>query len=307
MDASLQFLDELKLNFSLGGLVILNITLAFIMFGVALDVNLKDFRNIFTHPKSFITGLVSQFILLPGITFILVMILKVTPSVALGMLLVACCPGGNISNFITMLAKGNTALSVTLTGTATLGAIFITPLNFALWGNLYKQASSIIIPIEVDPWTMLRTVTIILGLPLGAGMLFKNYFPDLAQRIIKPFKVISILVFAGIVIVMFSMNYDYFIQFIHLIIFIVFIHNLLALSTGFSAASVMRIPLKDKRTITIETGIQNSGLALVLIFNPHLFDGLGGMAFVAAWWGIWHILAGLLIAYFFSRFTNPEG
>jgi len=153
---------------------------------------------------------------------------------------------------------------------------------------------------------MLRTVIILLGIPVVLGIGFANRFPLITQKIMKPFRTISLLLFLGFIVAAFSSNFGYFLKYIHLIILIVFIHNLLALLTGFSIATFGRVPRKDRRTLSIETGIQNSGIALVLIFNPRLFDGLGGMAFIAAWWGIWHILSGLLIAYFWSKKPLPE-
>jgi BASS family bile acid:Na+ symporter len=217
------------------------------------------------------------------------------------MLLVSVCPGGNISNFISHLAKGNTALSVTLTALATVASLFLTPLNFAFWGNLYEKTSQIIMPIEINTWHMLRTVFILLGIPLVAGVSFARKFPKITQRITRPIKTLSILIFAGFVVVAFANNFNYFLKYIHLIILIVLAHNALALLTGFTVGTVFKIPRVDRRSITIETGIQNSGLALVLIFNPNLFDGLGGMAFIAAWWGIWHLIAGVGIASLWSR------
>ncbi len=301
MADALQVLDDIRLNFSPGGLLILNITLAFIMFGVALEVDVQSFKNIIKKPKSAIIGFFSQFFLLPALTFLLILAIKPSASVALGMILVACCPGGNISNFISLLARGNAALSVTLTAIATLGAIFLTPVNFAFWGSMYERASHIIIPIEVNPWHMLRTVFILLGIPLVLGMFFSKYFPKVTQKIIKPIKIFSILIFTGFIVVAFANNFEYFIKYIHLIFIIVLIHNALALATGFSISSLFKVSREDRRSISIETGIQNSGLALVLIFNPNLFDGLGGMAYIAAWWGIWHIISGLLIAGILSK------
>ncbi|MCF8336157.1 MAG: bile acid:sodium symporter family protein [Bacteroidales bacterium] len=300
MEQALQVLDEVRLNFSPSGLLILNISLAFIMFGVALEVNVENFKKILRYPKSAIIGFFSQFLILPALTFLLVVLIRPTPSVALGMLLVASCPGGNISNFISHLARGNTALSVTLTGFATVGSIFLTPLNFAFWGGLYEKASNLIMPIEIDPWHMLQTVVILLGIPMMLGVLFARKFPETTSRIIRPIKIMSIFIFAGFVIVAFSNNFSYFLQYIHLIFLIVLAHNALALLAGFSISTVFKLPRIDRRSVTIETGIQNSGLALVLIFNPNLFGGLGGMAFIAAWWGIWHIVAGLVIAGFWS-------
>src|SRR6056297_183145 len=301
MADALQVLDDINLNFSQGGLFILNLTLAFIMFGVALEIDVESFKKIIKKPKSAIIGFFSQFLLLPALTFLLILIIKPSASVALGMLLVASCPGGNISNFISLLARGNAALSVTLTAIATLGAIFLTPINFAFWGSMYEKASHIIIPIEIDPWHMLRTVFILLGIPLVVGMLFSRYYPKVTKRIIKPIKIISILIFTAFIVIAFANNFEYFLKYIHLIFIIVLIHNALALLTGFSISSLFKVPRADRRSISIETGIQNSGLALVLIFNPNLFDGLGGMAYIAAWWGIWHIISGLLIAGILSK------
>jgi BASS family bile acid:Na+ symporter len=297
----LEFLDWIRLNFSKGGLLFMNITIAFIMFGVALEIKVQHFKDVLVKPKSAIIGVVSQFIALPALTFLLVLIIKPSPSVAMGMILVAACPGGNVSNFISSLAKGNVELSVSLTAIATLSAIFMTPLNFALWGGLYSGTADMVIPIKIDAWEMMKTVLILLGIPIVLGIFFSSKFPVTAKKIVKPFKIFSILIFSSYIIGALASNFNFFLAYIHLIILIVFIHNLLALVTGFSLSTLFRVPNADRRSLTIETGIQNSGLALVLIFNPNLFDGLGGMAFVAAWWGIWHILAGLAIAFYWSR------
>ncbi len=297
----MEILDWIRLNFSKGGLLFMNITLAFIMFGVALEIKLKHFKEIIRKPKSAIIGVVSQFIALPALTFLLVIILKPTPSVALGMILVAACPGGNISNFISSLSKANIELSVSLTAFATLSAIILTPLNFAFWGNLYSGTADMVVPIKIDVWEMMQTVFILLGIPIVLGTWFAHKFPVITSKIIKPLKWFSLVAFMGFILAAFASNFQFFLDYIHFILLIVFVHNLLALTTGFSLATLFGLPKVDRRTLTIETGIQNSGLGLVLIFNPNLFDGLGGMAFIAAWWGIWHIISGLLVASFWSR------
>jgi len=301
MNNSLKVLDTIELNFSPTGLLILNIALAIIMFGVALEIDVSNFKQIIKKPKSAILGFLSQFLLLPAITFLFILVINPTPSVALGMLLVSVCPGGNISNFISHLAKGNTALSVTLTAIATIASLFLTPLNFAFWGNLYEKTSELIMPIDINTWHMIRTVFILLGIPLVTGILFARKFPRITAKITKPIKMISILIFAGFVVAAFANNFNYFLKYIHLIILIVLAHNAIALLTGFTVGSLFKVPRVDRRSLTIETGIQNSGLALVLIFNPNLFDGLGGMAFIAAWWGVWHLIAGVGIASLWSR------
>jgi BASS family bile acid:Na+ symporter len=226
------------------------------------------------------------------------------------MLLVASCPGGNISNFISSLAKGNSALSVSLTAIATIAAIFMTPFNFAFWGGLYTNyvshvdAGSLLRPLEIDPVQMFQTVFILLGIPLVIGMWFNHRFPGITSKLVRPLKGLSIIFFIAIVVLAFRNNFDYFIEHIKYIFIIVLLHNAIALSSGYLFASVFKVKRRDRRALTIETGIQNSGLGLVLIFNPKIFPEtmeVGGMAYVAAWWGIWHILAGLSIAGFWSK------
>ncbi|MEZ4999276.1 MAG: bile acid:sodium symporter family protein [Bacteroidales bacterium] len=306
MYEALKSMDTVSLRFSQDGLLILNLTLALIMFGVALGIKVEHFTRLVKDPRSVIVGYLSQFLLLPAVTFILVVLLRnvITPTVAMGMILVASCPGGNISNFMSSLSKGNAALSVSLTALATLSAIFMTPLNFALWGGLFLEVyqytgHELLQPLRIAPIEMFKTVFVILGIPLVIGMLVANYFPRFTKAIIKPMKIFSILAFFGMVIILFKSNYDFFLQFIKYIFVIVLAHNVLALTTGFTFATITKRTPYDRRAITIETGIQNSGLGLVLLFNPNIFPPemmIGGMAVVTAWWGVWHIISGLALS-----------
>ena len=314
MDA-FQALDHVRLNFSPASLTTLNLTLAFVMFGVALDIKVSHFKDIFYKPKAVLIGVFSQFFALPFLTFLLVILLRnyISPTIGLGMILVAACPGGNISNFISSLAKGNVALSVSLTAIATLAAVFMTPLNFSVWGKLYtgilarSSAEQLVRPLDIDFWQMFQTVFIILGIPLILGLIINHKWPAFTQKIIKPIKKLSILAFAAIVVFAFAKNFDHFMAYVKYVFILVLIHNALALTTGFSLAKVFKLPFKERKTLAIETGIQNSGLALVLIFNPKIFPTeleLGGMAIIAAWWGIWHIVAGMSLAAIWSKSEN---
>lgn len=301
MPEAIDVIDSIRLNFSPNSLLFMNITLAFVMFGVALEIKVEHFKNILKKPKPAIVGFISQFFLLPAMTFLLLLIIKPSPSIALGMILVAACPGGNISNFISLLAKGNASLSVSLTAIATLTAIFLTPLNFALWGGMYSAASQLILPVKIDPLIMLKTVIILLGIPLITGLLFASKFPNTTKKITKPIKIFSIIIFLGFVSVALIANFNHFLKYIHLIVLLVLAHNALAFLSGFGISKLFKLSEINTRSVTIETGIQNSGLALILIFNPKLFNGMGGMAFIAAWWGIWHIIAGLSLAAIWSK------
>ncbi len=303
---ALQAMDPATLNFSEGGLFILNITISIIMFGVALEIKLGHFRELIKRPKPVLTGVISQFLLLPFITFLLILAFwkNLTVGVAMGMILVASCPGGNVSNFISTLAKGNPALSVSLTAIATMSAIFMTPLNFMIWGSLYAtigpwSENELLQQLRIDPMAMFKIVFILLAIPIVLGMLTNHYFPRFTEKVKKPIRYFSIVFFLGMLVIMFANNYDHFLRFIAWILLIVLLHNALAISTGFTFASLMKLNRQNRKTIAIETGIQNSALGLVLIFNPAIFPqhlALGGMAVVTAWWGIWHILAGLSIA-----------
>jgi bile acid:Na+ symporter, BASS family len=308
MYEALAGIDNIRLNFSEGGLLYMNITLACIMFGVAMEIRIDNFRKIFEYPKSAILGIISQFIILPALTFALVVMLNPPPSIAMGMILIAACPGGNVSNFISALAKANIALSVGLTAFATLSATFFTPFNFAFWGGMYvryyQKAGHLNIPIHIDFLEMAKTVFILLGLPLIAGMWFAHKFPKFSERNMKRIKITSLVLYLSFIAGALVANIGHFTAVIFPIGLIVLLLNVQTLSTGYIVGTVARVPIADRRTLSIETGIQNSGLALILIFN--IFNANGGMAFMAAWWGIWQMLSGLLVAFVLSRIKIPE-
>jgi len=288
-------IDSIAINFNETGILFMNITLAFIMFGISLDLSIENFKIVITSPKKVLTGMFSQLILLPALTFLIIIIMKPAPSLALGMILVASCPGGNISNFISSLAKSNVELSIILTIISSTIAIFFTPLNLAFYGNLYEPTQAILKEIDISWLQVVKTISLIIIIPIIVGYFFKNQFPKLAYKLAKPMKIISMSLFLTIVFGALALNYQNFITVIGSIFFLVLIHNLTALLSGYLSGHAMGLPFKDKKTLTIETGIQNSGLGLLLIFS--FFDGLGGMALITAWWGIWHIISGFTIAY----------
>ena len=300
MFESLSAIDDIRLNFSDGGLLYMNITLACIMFGVALEIKIENFRQLLLNPKSALLGVFSQFLLLPALTFSLVILLNPPPSVAMGMILISACPGGNISNFISALAKANIELSVSLTAFATLAASFLTPLNFAFWGgryvNYYSRGGELNIPIQIDFLEMARIVFILLGLPLVLGVLFAHYFPKITKRHLRSVKIASIFLYLTFIFGALYANLEHIPGYILPIGVIVLFLNSQTLFTGYLVGTIARTSIPDRRTLSIETGIQNSGLALVLIFNPKLFNANGGMAFMAAWWGIWQMISGIGIA-----------
>lgn len=296
-------IDDIQINFNSDNLWVVNLTLSLIMFGVALDIKMSDFTNLLKSPKPVIVGIISQFLLIPFVTFLMILIIEPYPSVALGMVMVAACPGGNISNFMTKLAGGNAALSVSLTAFASIAALVMTPLNFAIWGSFYEPTSEILTRVKVAPSEVARFVLLILGIPLVLGMFIKHYRPQFASRASRFLKPVSILIFLAFVAGAFYNNLDIFLEHIHYVFILVISHNGILLLVGFYFARWNKLTYLNQKTLSIETGIQNSGLGLLLVFS--FFSGLGGMALFVAFWAIWDIVSGLLIAFFWSDKSKP--
>lgn len=300
MDAAA--IDQIRLNFNPQDLFLLNVVIGLMMFGMSLDLKLEDFKRIVISPKAPLIGLMAQFILLPAFSFLLTLVIRPIPSMALGMLLVAACPGGNLSNILTYLSKGNAAISVSMTAVSTAAAVLMTPFNLALWGSLNPYTAPILKEVHLSPMDVMTTIVLILGIPMALGMTVSRIFPALVERVRGPFKVLSILIFCGFVALALSKNWDIFLQVIGLVMLGVFIQNAMALGLGYGSGRLFKLADRDVRAVTIEVGIQNSALGLILVFD--FFQGLGGMAIIAAWWGIWHILSGLSVALTWSR-RNP--
>lgn len=288
---------DIALAFSPASLRVLNLCLAFIMFGVALNMKTAQFQAVLAHPGSLFTGLVSQLVVLPAVTFLLVLLLKPAPGIALGMFLVAACPGGNVSNYFSLVGRANAALSVSLTAITTLTCAVSTPFLFQFWGSLYGPTGALLQRIDIAFLDVLLQILLVLTVPVTLGLLTARFLPDLTRRIARPFGHISFLILLGFILAAFLANARQFLDYIHLVFGLVFLHNAGALASGYGLARVLGRPVPDRRSIAIETGIQNSGLGLVLIFT--FFGGYGEMALVAAWWGIWHILAGAAVGRYF--------
>ena len=317
MKEHLQYLDALNINLGAGEMFIVNIILAFVMFGVALGIKPQTFKDVFRNPKSVIMGISLQWVALPAVTFLVAILLNpvITPMVAIGMLLVASCPGGNISNFISSLSKGNIELSVSMTAISTAFAPLVTPFNFWFWGTLYCKYASVhndIPTLNIPFMDMLHQILLILGVPIVLGMIVSRYLPNLSQKLKKPTSILSILLFIGMVIVSLTQvltaleqRWAVYAGILSALV-VVIIHNASALGAGFYGATLLKASKADRRSLTIETGIQNSGLGLALLFNPAIFpadvwQNNGGMVIITALWGIWHIVSGLTVATLFRR------
>ncbi len=295
-------IDSIHINFSPNSLMILNIILGFILFGISLELKKEDFISLLKNKKTTFVGLSAHFILLPLLTFGLVKLLHPPPSVALGMILVGACPGGNMSNMFTHLAKGNTALAVGLTSVSHVLAIVMTPFNFSFYGGLDSETSALLKTIHLDVLDVLQTIIFVIGIPLVVGIFLNYKKPILAEKLSKVMKKFSLAAFALFLIAAFAGNAKVFTTNITTIMPLVIIHNACALLTGFLFAKICGLKLHDAKTITFETGVQNSGLGLILIFT--FFNGMGGMAIVAASWGVWHLVTGGALAFYWGRKTT---
>jgi bile acid:Na+ symporter, BASS family len=295
--------DEIRLNFNPASLVILNVVLGFLMFGIALDTRVADFKRVLRMPIAMGVGVAAQFLVLPAVTFCLTLLLQPGPSIALGMLLVACCPPGNVSNILTHRAKGNVALSVSMTAISNALAIVLMPLNFAFWAGLHPTAAPLFRSIALNPVDMAGHIVVIIGLPFVLGILCAEKLPALTEKIRKPARILSFLCLIGFILGAVAGNWRYFLEYVGLVLVAVALHDALAFGTGYLCARACRLSDYDRRAVSIEVGIRNAGLGLVLIFS--FFGGLGGMAVVAGVWGFWDIIAGLALATWWGR-KSPQ-
>ncbi|HET6300342.1 bile acid:sodium symporter family protein [Microbacterium sp.] len=294
--------DDVVLNFTPGTLIILNVVLGLIMLGIALDTTPEDFKVVVRKPKPFVIAILAQLVVLPAVTFGLTLILPVTPSMALGMILVACCPPGNISQVLTHRAGGNVALSVSMTAVGNAIYIFMLPLSIAFWGSLHPTARELLEAVSLNPWQMLLEIFLIIGLPFVIGLVVRARFPKFAAKV-QPFvKWFSLIALLGFIVAALAGNWAYFVAFLGIIVLVVTVHDAVALAIGYSTAVVGGLGTRERKAMTFEVGIRNAGLGLGLVFT--FFGGLGGMAIVAGWWGIWDIIAGLIVAALWARHTK---
>ena len=313
---SLQQLDTLTINFNRTGNWLLMLFMAVVMYGVALGLKPQFFRGVFNRPRALFLGLACQWLIFPFVTFLLCVLFHsfVPPIVAMGLILVASCPGGAVSNFMTSYAKGNAELSVLMSTVTTLGAPIFTPINYAIWGGLYTKymdaaAGNVLRTLQVPPTQIALTVIVIIGIPVLLGLITVKFAPNASARLKDIMRYLSIVVFLCVAGMMMSQNFILFRENIGYVFIIVLIHNLVGFGVGYAASTIGKTPVKDRRAVTLETGIQNSGLGLLLLFNTGIFPpeiAKGGMAFVTAWWGVWHIISGLLLgtAFRFSAFDT---
>lgn len=287
------------IRFDPAQLVVLNIVMAVMMYGVSLSLRPADFRAVLHRPVAPTVGILAQFVLLPATTALLTWALRVDAELALGMILVAACPGGSFSNLMTWRARGDVALSVSMTAVSSAAAVVMTPVNFAWWGWVNPITRTYLREIAIAPSGIVTVVVLVLGVPMALGMLTGRFLPAVAQRSESVLRPVSLLVLLSFVALAFAQNIGVFRERFGEFFWLVVVHNSLALATGYGAARAMHLSAAAVRAVTLEVGIQNSGLGLVILFT--FFPEAGGMMLIAAFWGVWHLVTGLALSGWWGR------
>jgi len=292
-------IDTLHINFNPNQLFILNIAMAFLMFSVALDVLPGDFKKVLQFPRSVATGLLAQYLVFPILTLGIIWGFRPPVSVAMGMVLVSMCPSGNMTNFLVHFAKANVALSVTLNAIIILSATIITPAGFLFWSKFIPESEPLRKSFQVGFLDMALIIIQLIVLPLALGMTLNARFPTLIERIRLWVQRIALLLFFSILCFALIGNLENIRNYLGFIFILVLVHNFVGLSNGYLLGTLARLPESDRRTLAFEAGVHNTALGLLLIFR--FFNGLGGMAIIAAWWGIWDLVTGIALAGYWRR------
>ena len=297
-------LDKLRIVLDPIGQAGVALALMLVMFSVALGLRVDDFQFLLNKTALFFGGVLAQVLLLPLITWLMVLLLAPPASVALGMIVVACCPGGAVSNLMTFLSRGNVAASVALTATSSLLAAVMTPASILFWSHSYEPTSTLLKTLDVSPYVFLIQTTILLALPLALGMILAAKAPDVAARIKRRSTILGTLVLAGVIIYGIAYFSEILVPALSVVGLVVLLHNAAAFATGAIVGLILSNLAATRRALTFEIGIQNSGLALVILLSQ--LQGPGGAAAVAALWGVWHLIAGGLIVVLFRTWDSKR-
>lgn len=297
-------LDSLRIVLDPLGQAGVVIALMLVMFGVALGLRAKDFRILVAEPSLYIGGVFAQVLVLPLVTFGLIHVISPPPSIALGMIVVACCPGGSVSNLLTYLSRGDVAVSVALTATSSMLAAFLTPVSTLFWAQAYAPTAKLLASLEVSPLLFIGQTTLLLAIPIAAGMIVAARAPDVAMRIRKRTTLTGAAVLGGTIIYGIVYFYPILWPAVGLLASVTIIHNTVAFATGATIGWVLSRQSAVRRALTFEIGIQNSGLALIILLGQ--LKGVGGAAAIAAVWGVWHLIAGGLLVIGYTVFDRKR-
>ncbi len=271
-----------------------NTLLGIVMFGMGLTLKLSDFKVVFSSPKDVIIGFIAQFTIMPLLAYILTKVFRLSPELAIGVILVGTCPGGTSSNVMTYLSKGDVALSVGMTAVSTVFAPLLTPLLTLLYAGQ---------KVDVNVMSMFLSIIKVVILPIGLGFIINYFFKKITEKIVEILPLISTTAIVAIVAAVVSANSAKLMTSGLLIIAVVILHNVLGYLTGYGVGKLLKLDTTKCRAISIEVGMQNSGLATSLAathFAQYPLATIPGAVF-----SVWHNISGAILANFFASRT-PE-
>ncbi|CAM4183408.1 bile acid:sodium symporter family protein [Lederbergia lenta] len=271
----------------------ISILLGIIMFGMGMTLSIDDFKEVFKHPKKVAIGVIGQFTIMPLIAFGLAIGLKLPPEVAAGVILVGCCPGGTSSNVMTFLAKGNVALSVAITSVTTLLAPFVTPALILLLASKW---------LPVSAGDMFISIVKIVLIPIILGLVIKMLFRKQVEQSVKALPLVSVVAIVAIVAAVVSGNQQKIAETGLLILLVVILHNSIGYLLGYWFARLLKLDYADRKSISIEVGMQNSGLGATLAATH--FSPLAAVP--SAIFSVWHNISGSLLATWWSKKANKS-
>ena len=275
---------------------IINPMLGVVMLGMGLTLNPSDFKTVFSRPKDVIAGCAAQFVVMPLLALLLTKAFSLPAEIALGVVLVGCCPGGTASNVITYLSKGDLSLSVAMTTVSTLLAPFLTP--FLTWALIGET-------VDVDVVSMFLSIFFVVILPVALGLTIQRFLPRLTKVVSTYLPSFSVLVIALIVIIVVSLNSAKLLSCGALVVLVVVLHNIMGLALGYAVAKLLRMSGAKSKAVSIEVGMQNSGLASSLALTSFAQYPLAAVP--GAVFSVWHNISGAIVARVYSSMSDKNG
>ena len=290
----MEAIDQVPFTFDPAIGLIIAIMVGFLVFAVALDLTWEQLRRVLESPRAPAIGLLAQFGILPAVAFGAGVYLTDVPSVALGLLLVTCCPGGALSNYLTGIARGDVATSISMTTVSTLFSLVLTPLLFALWASMNPSTQAVLQDIQMDPQRVVMTLLIMLIVPVTAGMLLRARRSDLADQIRVWTRRIAGMVFTVVVAMIIGGNIESLASFAEVALLPVLLTFVIAVMLGWGLACLAGLVAADRRAVALEVAFQNVALAIGM--GIAFFPSLAGVAAVSILWGVVHLTLGFALA-----------
>ena len=279
--------------------IVLSAVIALMVFSLSLDLKLRDFQRVAQAPRAVLAGLIPQFLLLPVGTWLATLALDLPPPVEVAMMLVAVCPGGTTSSFITHFGRGNAALSLSISAVGAVMSLVLTPFLFSAMVAGTPATAQWVRTRAIDPWAIWQTVALLLALPLAVGLAFSRGLPALTVRIRKPLSRLALFALLAFVVANLVAQRHLLNVAVLPILLLVVLHNGAGLLLGYGTGKAMRLNTADRRAVVIEGGMQNVGFALGIVavqFNSDL-----QMVIFTSLWGVWHSISGLGLALIWRR------